>query len=104
MITPLFRSSIKRSWRNAASAGVASPSRTLRCARQAISAIQIADEYRPSAWRASPRTSLPPKFIPVALTKVGGVEIQPQVRSCSRIRPLSIVSGPRFRPAFPARS
>ena len=33
-------------------------------------------------------------LVPVALAKVGGVEIQPQVRSCSRISPLSSVSGP----------
>jgi hypothetical protein len=33
-------------------------------------------------------------LVPVALCKVGCVEIQLQVRSCSRIRPLSTVSGP----------
>src|SRR5437879_1291981 len=37
---------------------------------------------------------LPVGLVPVALAQVGGVEIQPQVRSCSRIRPLSMVSGP----------
>jgi len=33
-------------------------------------------------------------LIPVALTEVSGIEIKPQVRSCSRIRPLSRVSRP----------
>jgi hypothetical protein len=40
-------------------AGVVGPSRTLRCARQAISAMHIAEENRPSERRASARTDLP---------------------------------------------
>jgi hypothetical protein len=34
------------------------------------------------------------RLIPITLADIGCIEIQPQVRSCSRIRPLSIVSGP----------
>ncbi len=38
--------------------------------------------------------SPPVRLIPITLAQISSVEIQPQVLSCSRIRPLSIVSGP----------
>jgi len=59
VMTPFLTSSRNRSRRIAASAGPIGPSRTLRCARQAISATQIAEEYKLSACCASSRTSLP---------------------------------------------
>src|ERR1019366_2914976 len=59
VITPLLKSSRNRSRLTTASAGVVGPSRTLRCARQAISAMHIAEEERPSEPRASARTDLP---------------------------------------------
>jgi hypothetical protein len=34
------------------------------------------------------------RLVLIALADIGSIEIRPQVRSCSRIRPLSIVSGP----------